>query len=633
MPKGPIRRSQLVSPFGVGAMLVVRDGTSVITAGLDHWFSREDGDTDARYLDVNEFIFEEWRLQQLLRVNHLRLPPDFRRPRAGESTPNCGLTIPFLRFPQWHFCPTCNVMKKLPLTARDRQKCDACSSAGRTRYVLQVPFVACCDAGHMTDFPWREWVHRSAAPNCDQPMKLTATGGASLAAQKIVCDCGSWRNLSGITDADPGFADTLLSRTLESGESRFNCRGMQPWLGTEEHSVCDRPLKGSLRSASNLYYSNEKTAIYIPRGDTSAPSELVALLEQPPLSTLVNTLKSAGAEILPETLRGVLTQHLIEYTDDQIAGALRIHSEDTEKELPAVVIEEDSDTSFRREEFNVLSEPRTESQLQIERAELSKYSGIVGEHFSQLMLIHKLRETRAFAGFSRIRTESPLSLEDQKSMLRKSPITPSQSWLPAYVVHGEGIFLMFREDRLREWEERTEVLRRANHLEDIYAAAQRQLTLEDREISPRFLLLHTLSHLLINELTFECGYSSASLRERLFVSGDSGSPMGAILIYTAAGDAEGTLGGLVRMGKHGHFEKILTKALERARWCSADPVCMELGSTSGQGPLSCNLAACHNCALLPETACEEFNRFLDRAMVIGDLANRSIGFFTADNIQ
>jgi hypothetical protein len=103
--------------------------------------------------------------------------------------------------------------------------------------------------------------------------------------------------------------------------------------------------------------------------------------------------------------------------------------------------------------------------------------------------------------------------------------------------------------------------------------------------------------------------------------------MAGQLIYTAAGDAEGTMGGLVRMGRSGYLEPVISKALENAEWCSADPVCMEMGSSGGQGPDSCNLAACHNCALVPETACERFNRFLDRGLVIGTLDERTLGYF------
>jgi hypothetical protein len=140
-------------------------------------------------------------------------------------------------------------------------------------------------------------------------------------------------------------------------------------------------------------------------------------------------------------------------------------------------------------------------------------------------------------------------------------------------------------------------------------------------------MLHTLAHLLIARLIFECGYSSASLRERLYVSSDDRAPMCAVLIYTAAGDAEGTMGGLVRMGRPELLEGVVARALESAMWCSADPVCMELAEAGGQGPDSCNLAACHACALLPETACEHFNRFLDRALVVGSHSTPELGLF------
>jgi hypothetical protein len=160
-----------------------------------------------------------------------------------------------------------------------------------------------------------------------------------------------------------------------------------------------------------------------------------------------------------------------------------------------------------------------------------------------------------------------------------------------------------------------------------YEELQKSRRLSDQEISPRFVLLHTFAHLLMNRLTFECGYSSAALRERLYVSADPNGPMGGVLIYTADGDAEGTMGGLVRMGKRGYIEPVIRRALKDATWCSVDPVCIEIGGMGGQGPDSCNLAACHNCALVPETACENFNRFLDRVVVIGDIERPDIGYF------
>ncbi len=123
MPKGPIRRAQLVAPFGVGALSVVRDGTSVITCGIDHWYEREKGDEGSQSIDVNEFRIEEWRLQRRLGLDHFRLPPDYRIRRKGDDVPNFFLMVPFLRFPKWHFCPWCNVLVELPLTVRARQHC------------------------------------------------------------------------------------------------------------------------------------------------------------------------------------------------------------------------------------------------------------------------------------------------------------------------------------------------------------------------------------------------------------------------------------------------------------------------------------------------------------------------------
>ena len=72
---------------------------------------------------------------------------------------------------------------------------------------------------------------------------------------------------------------------------------------------------------------------------------------------------------------------------------------------------------------------------------------------------------------------------------------------------------------------------------------------EDGFPSIRFVLLHSLSHALMRQIALECGYTAASLRERLYCRsvGQEHGPMAGILIYTAASDSEGTLGGLVQL--------------------------------------------------------------------------------------
>ncbi|HUW10956.1 MAG TPA: DUF1998 domain-containing protein [Anaerolineae bacterium] len=551
MSKGPIRRSHLVAPFGVGAMTVVRDGTSVIAAGLDHWYRREDGSSDG--LDDSEFRFNEWRLEGLLGVSHLRLPPDFRKKQHWISVPNCWLTVPYLRFPQWHFCPDCRTLTELPLNAPSAERCADCRLD-----LVQVSFVAMCEAGHLQDFPWREWVHRSGTPQCSGRLRLLATGGTSLASQLVTCDCGiEPRSLQDITSANTD-GTTHLSHNLRADGIEFLCRGGRPWLGSGSSVSCSKHLRGTLRNAANVYFSVTHSALYIPR--------------------------SSGRTLSTES----------------------------------------GDDELRLDEYALLRQQHNTDELLVEPVRVDAYRPPVVPWFSGVSLVKRLRETRAFGGFRRVNPDNNQTVAELKSVLRKTPLTPAEDWLPAVIVRGEGIFLELDAHALAQWEQREDVIRRVSVLVSNYARAGR----EAKGVTPRMVLLHTLAHLLINRMAYECGYGSASLRERLYVSSESGSPMAGVLIYTAAGDSEGTLGGLVRAGQPGSLEAILARSIGGASWCSADPICMELGRRAGQGPLSCNLAACHSCAHVPETACEQFNRFLDRGVVVGDpLSDTVRGFF------
>lgn len=135
-----------------------------------------------------------------------------------------------------------------------------------------------------------------------------------------------------------------------------------------------------------------------------------------------------------------------------------------------------------------------------------------------------------------------------------------------------------------------------------------------------------IKYILINQLSFECGYGSSYIRERIYCEMDDNKfNMVGVLIYTASGDSEGSLGGLVRQGEKGRIEDTIISALKNALWCTSDPVCIQ---SLGQGTDSCNLAACHNCAVLPETCCENGNRLLDRGVLIGTISEPEIGYFS-----
>jgi hypothetical protein len=601
------------------------DGISVMTAGLDAWFRREGGGEDSSNLDISEFRVEEWRLQRYLRVKEFRLPPDYRNVRAFASgpAPNTELTVPMLRFPQVHFCRNgkCLRLTQLPLHTRGRKRCPHCNKG----WLVQVPFVAICAKGHAQDFPFREWVHRSQSPSCSGALRLRSTGGASLAAQVVECDCGRSRTMASITD---GGADrSFLSSNLVGGEE-YLCPGRSPWHGSEEPRGCGSTIKGSLRSASNVYYAVTRSSIYLPQSDDADIEQVLGLFESHSgLATVLQVLRDTGQTRSSATLRNVARADLESFADRTLEAALDAYFSDRE-EVPR---EDDTgpvegEIEFRRAEFDVLREPQRHTELESRAFDLAEYGSWMSEHLESIVLIDRLRETRAMVGFERIVPETPAQVDERKKLLRIDPGSGSD-WLPAALVYGEGVFLALRESRLAGWEAQESVRNRTALLQHRFDEAASRRNLSDRRLPGRLLLLHTLAHLLINQLTFECGYSSASLRERLYVNTHPHA-MAGLLIYTAAGDTEGTMGGLVRMGRPEHLTRIVAQALEGATWCSADPVCMEVGSTSGQGPDSCNLAACHNCALVPETACEQFNRFLDRGVVVGGVEDATCGYFS-----
>jgi hypothetical protein len=149
-------------------------------------------------------------------------------------------------------------------------------------------------------------------------------------------------------------------------------------------------------------------------------------------------------------------------------------------------------------------------------------------------------------------------------------------------------------------------------------AAERRLP-DPPPIAPRFVLVHSLAHALIEQLSLDAGYPAASLRERLYVSDE----MAGLLIYTATSDSAGSLGGLIAQTRPDRLASLVLEALGRAAWCSADPVCIE---STGSGADGLNLAACHACSLLPETSCEEKNTMLDRGLLIGTPEQPEVGY-------
>lgn len=637
MVSGSIRRAQVVSPFGVGAMSVLVDGTSVITAGLDHWFPKDSSD-----LAMEDFTVHDWRLEARLNVKEFRLPPDWRSGANGDPR-NARLSVPVLRFPRYAFCMYCKRLKQVPLSYQDTVRCEDAAHTGvkgKGPRMSQVPFVAICDDGHLDDFPFREWVHRSAETNCAGTLRLVSTGGGGLEGQVVRCGydsknrrdatgCGASRSLMGITTAgrrdDAGNESTVLTQDLQGRANPYLCNGARPWLH-EADGPCDKPLRGALRAAGNVYFPLVESSIFLPQKVGAVSGAMRDLLRRADVEPAINAVHAfAGAGATAGQIRNLIPPELFDsYSDEELLAAYRDRF-GIGDELPE---EEDHDAdelgTWRYPEFKMIRETPQDDEL---RASDPGVPSPLVSHLDRVRSISVLRETRTLRGFTRGR-DGDLKLQAGKALLRRRPLQPDRDWLPAYVVKGEGIYVELNPDRLAQWEARGDVQARADRIAKQYGQVITDRGGRERDISPRMVMLHTLGHLLINELVFSCGYSSASLRERLYVSHEGTRNMAGLLIYTAAGDSEGTMGGLVRMARPEHLEPVFSSALDDAQWCSTDPVCMDSGE-KGQGPDSCNLAACHGCALLPETSCEEFNRFLDRGLVVGTFDDPSLGFFSS----
>jgi len=125
-------------------------------------------------------------------------------------------------------------------------------------------------------------------------------------------------------------------------------------------------------------------------------------------------------------------------------------------------------------------------------------------------------------------------------------------WVPTFDVRGEGIFLQVSETAMQAWL-RSTVVQHCEHI--FFGAHQRWRTIRGLEPNDgyptmRYVLLHSLAHALLRQFSVECGYAAASIRERIYSRppSDESEPMAGILLYTAAPDSEGTLGGLVSLG-------------------------------------------------------------------------------------
>jgi hypothetical protein len=589
--KRTVRLGQSVMPFGVGAIYDVF-GESFAACDIGLWGQRGKS--------INSPA-----LKQHLGLAGLRSAPTLDDVYHG---------VPYVRFPTWMFCQKCRTLFRWSRQNEREDEPAICISCTGVRQLVPMRFVLACSNGHLGDVPWHRWAHSSAKANaarCDGKtltFRGISTGGSGLSSLIVGCKkCNASRSLAGLTAKD---SVQYLG---------VKCTGTQPWqlrASVAECAVCPQVIQ---RGASNIYFADVASSIEIPNAQGLAPfDELRTTVESHPLVPSIKYFSENGD---PGLTGPFATDIMAKISADTKANGELVKSILLTEASPVGAID------FMEQEWLALRTPRSNedglrSDFMTRHTTLTEGNSTdplvaaIDGRISNVVLVTRLKEVRALKGFTRL---DPGNTQLRPDLTRVGS-TPRINWAPAVEVYGEGIFVTLDEQAVSSWEKSAVVLDRISRMQsNISHSSLGKSILRQRlgreDVLARFVLLHTLAHLLIRELCFECGYSSASLRERIYSRApEEGAPQAGVLVFTAAGDAEGTFGGLVRQGEPPRLLRSIVKALDTACWCSADPICRE---SKGQGYDSTNLAACHACSLLPETSCVTGNMLLDRSLLIG----------------
>ncbi len=640
-PDGEIRRSQLLTSAGPGA-LVDLIKYAVIVKGLDDW----------RYENEKEGFIAEERLQaRALRMlkatgewrhDHVRL----RRPPVCEdddASPNRGIRA--REFPRWYLCqnPKCNsLIMRTALDERREHRCIHSDTDPVTRKKVRtfpsvpIRFVAACARGHLMDINWRRFVHKGERedgvdPNgalyCHHAAERSARHeplGDDWAADLFLKPVGTSGD---ITDYIVGCRRCGKTRGLQDLVGKFalgTCKGWRPWLGPgSNEDGCEQDLRLLIRTGTNAYFPQTVSVLSIP--DTS------------------------------DTLRKIVSRHWGVLKKVESIGRLEILVdlvEDLSKDLdPYDLSDILAEVDRRRSDAPVESVPIREAEwreLMKAPPELlgdlpprgnqwwpRRLEGEAPSFIDRVVLIHAMREVRAQVAFTRLEgfntdAEGDFQLKDQSSAV----LSMDQDWIPSIEVMGEGIFIAFDEAVVRKWENRRAV---RDVTERFREGVRQELGVPKLDhfaealVSPRLLMLHSVAHMLITAISLECGYSASAIRERIYCRRAPGNTAEAvaqsragILLYTGTPGSEGTLGGLVEVGRD--VVTHLRRAVEMNLLCSNDPVCAQHDPGGAEEGRNREGAACHACLLIAEPSCERRNRDLDRTLVVPTVENADAAF-------
>lgn len=618
-PDGTARRSQLLLGAGPGALVdLIED--AVIIGGLDAWRYRRE--TDGFIVEPRLQARAQTMLSEMTWWPHadvrLRLPPECD---GDEPSPAAGIAVG--RFPRWFLCQSPDCRSIVPVNALDKPalRYHTCQHDKRKSYpVVPIRFVAACVSGHLQDINWQWFVHRTRAGEqvgehrgwCVRKPGANRAGdplGEEWTAELTMLQVGTSGELADFIvscrkcGARRGLQDLAQQGLLG------HCQGRRPWLGYGADEPCDLPLKLLTRTASNAYFPNPISVLSIPDP---------ALLVREKVETVWDFIKVATQDTLPvfRQLPNV-AEHLAGLTDAEVLAELDRRRLGLPVTMPPI----------RETEWGALMAAPPEAPGDHpgpqDRWFARRLSVELPDFLDRIVLVKHLTEVRGQIGFTRIEPIVGDAEGDYDPRLQMAPLARYASWIPAVEIPGEGVFIAFDAAYLDRWTDprrNPAVARRAASFVAGFKAFNATRAQQVDFPGLRLVMLHTLSHLLINSISLECGYAASSIRERLYCAverdrdGRETTRRAGILLYTGSPGSEGTLGGLVEVGRN--LLHHLRRAAELAMLCSNDPVCASHSPDDDQEGRYREGAACHGCVLIGEPSCERMNQDLDRSLVV-----------------
>lgn len=616
---GEIRPSQFMFSYGVGSIIDL-PSFSVIVDGMDLW--NIDPNTVQRVI--------EDRLLRAVRYHepaakYLIYPPQVPdNYHYGDPFAEGAIEgVPVSTFPKWMVCPRCRLLstiddglfefkKDLSRPEKNRYVHTNCASKFQKNIAPQVVparVLAVCENGHLDDFPWVEFVHEGEI--CGAPLLHFVEFGLTGDAGSLIVKCSNCQKSKRVGEAFQ----------KNNREKLPLCKGNRLHLHDVDPEGCNQHVRPIVLGASNSWFPISLNVIAIP----VEQNRLNELLEER-WGQLIDV--EAVNELSFLRRRGELGNELSDFSDEEIFNAIKLKKEQFENgdDVPA------EEPDLKHPEWTTFTNQNKSYNGRDFKLKPEVVPPSLTKYIKRLVLVERLREVSALIGFTRLDSFGETLDPDLELDVKRVPIYRARNeFFPANENRGEGIFIQIDEEALSRWESQARVVdREALFFEAHKSFREAHYIANPEEGFPgiRYVMLHSLSHALMRQLSLACGYPVSSIRERLYsATDDPKGSMAGILLYTAAPDSEGTLGGLIEMGRSANFEVLMSELSRDLGFCANDPTCAENEpNTNGQ---TIHASACHACLFSPETSCERGNKYLDRSLICETLDHSDLNFFAS----